>query len=87
MSEESEKKSAKTPSYHAYSVREGKEKQSFFNRVGAAFPHKDGKGHNIILESVPVDGRITLRTPSERLKNAKDGDGKDKDKEADQERE
>lgn len=63
-------KSPSRPSHIAYQVREGGEGKSFFNRVGSAFAHGDGKGFNLILDSTPVDGRVTLRTPQERL-NAK----------------
>ena len=63
----SEDKPTKRPSYIAYQVSEGQGDKSYFNKIGAAFEHKDGEGHNITLESVPVDGRITLRTPKERL--------------------
>jgi len=55
------------PSFEAFSVREGPENKSYFNRVGVAFPHKDGEGHTITLDAVPVDGRIVLRTPRERV--------------------
>lgn len=57
----------KKPSHHAFQVNEGQDGKSYFNRVGAAFEHKDGQGYNIMLDSVPVDGRVTLRTPQERL--------------------
>ena len=63
----------KGPSHIAYQVREGAEGQSFFNRVGTAFTHKDGQGFNLILDATPVDGRVTLRTVKERLDRAKDG--------------
>lgn len=63
----SEEKPAKRPSYIAYQVSEGQNDNSYFNKIGAAFAHKDGEGHNITLESMPVDGRITLRTLKERL--------------------
>lgn len=65
----------KRPSHIAYQVREGQEGQSYFNRVGCAFAHKDGQGFNIMLEAMPVDGRITLRTPKERLADKRDGEG------------
>jgi len=48
-------------------VRDGQGDKSYFNKVGAAFEHKDGQGFNIVLDAVPVDGRVTLRTPKERL--------------------
>ncbi|MCF6302497.1 MAG: hypothetical protein L3J13_04760 [Devosiaceae bacterium] len=60
-------KSTSRPSHIAYQVREGGEEKSFFNRVGSAFAHGDGKGFNLVLDSMPVDGRVTLRTPQERL--------------------
>ncbi|GAK34635.1 hypothetical protein JCM17846_28640 [Iodidimonas nitroreducens] len=68
MSERSEKK---MPSFEAFHAKDGPEDKSYFNRIGAAFPHKDGEGHTIALDAVPVDGRIVLRTPKERLEEAK----------------
>ncbi|MFN3224724.1 MAG: hypothetical protein ACE360_00545 [Hyphomicrobiales bacterium] len=61
------------PSHVAYHVRENDEGKAFFNRVGSAFAHKDGKGFNVLLDATPVDGKITLRTAEERIKAAKDG--------------
>jgi hypothetical protein len=55
----------KMPPYIAYQVRGGKDK-GFFTRVGVAWPNKDEKGFNIHLDSVPLDGRITLRVASEK---------------------
>jgi hypothetical protein len=53
--------------------------KSYFNRIGAAFANKDGEGHNMEFDSLPVDGRVTIRTPRERLKEGKTA-GKDKDR-------
>lgn len=63
----SENKTAKRPSHFAYQVSEGQDGKSYFNKIGAAFEHKDGQGYNVTLDSVPVDGRVSLRTPLERL--------------------
>jgi len=60
---------SKKPSYTANHAKQGKDGKSYFNRVGAAFPHKDGKGHNIELDSVPVNGRIVLREYVQKLKD------------------
>jgi hypothetical protein len=60
-------KSSGRPSHFAYSVRENQEGKSYFNRVGAVFPHKDGQGFNVDLESVPLSGKIVLRSPLDRL--------------------
>ena len=55
----------KSPSHAAYQVRDREGQRSIFTRIGAAWPHKDGKGFNIQVECVPLDGRITLRVISE----------------------
>ena len=55
---------AKAPTHIAYQVREGGQK-GYWNRIGVAWANKDGKGFNIQLECVPLDGRITLRIASE----------------------
>lgn len=52
----------------ALSVREGKDGgKSFFTKIGAAFPNKDGKGYTVLLDCVPApsDGqfKIMLREP------------------------
>ena len=61
------------PSHIAFSVREGEEGKAYFNRIGSAFPHKDGQGFNVMLDATPVDGRVTLRTPKERLDDMNEG--------------
>lgn len=61
------------PSHIAYQVRETDEGKSYFNRVGSAFEHRDGQGFNIVMDSVPVDGRLTLRTPQQRLEQRDKG--------------
>jgi hypothetical protein len=65
-------KGGKRPSHIAYNVREGDEGKSYFNRVGSAFEHGDGKGFNILLDSTPVNGKVTLRTVEDRMKVAKE---------------
>ena len=69
----SEETKARGPSHIAYQVNEGEDGKAYFNRVGSAFEHKDGQGYNVLLDSVPVDGRVTLRTHKERLQAMKEG--------------
>jgi len=71
MTEETETKK-NGPSHIAYQVRDGEGDKSYFNRIGSAWPHKDGKGFNIQLESFPVNGRITIRSAKDRMKDIKD---------------
>jgi hypothetical protein len=52
------------PQYLAWHVTEKGEK-SYWNKVGAAWPHKDGKGYTLQLETCPINGRIVLRLPLE----------------------
>lgn len=56
----------KKPSHIAYQVRDREGKNGFWTRIGSAWAHQDGKGFNIQIEAVPLDGRITLRVATER---------------------
>lgn len=56
----------KLPSHAAYQVRDRQGQKSFWTRIGTAWPHADGKGFNVQLEAVPLDGRIVLRVASEK---------------------
>jgi len=57
---------SKAPSHIAYQVRDREGHKAFWTRIGSAWAHQDGKGFSIQLECVPLDGRITLRTASEK---------------------
>ncbi len=52
------------PDYLAWHVTQKGEK-SFWNKVGAAWAHKDGKGYTLQMETCPINGRIVLRLPLE----------------------
>lgn len=56
--------SQNAPQFLAWHVTEKGEK-SYWNKVGAAWPHKDGKGYTLQLETCPINGRIVLRLPLE----------------------
>jgi len=60
-----ENATAKTPSHFAYHVRDRKDGKGFWTRIGSAWAHADGNGFNIQFETMPVDGRITLRVSAE----------------------
>lgn len=57
---------SKAPSHIAYQVRDREGKKGFWTRIGSAWPHADGKGFNIQLDVVPLDGRITIRVATEK---------------------
>jgi len=49
------------PDFIAYNVRETRDGKGFFSRIGAAWQHRDGQGYDIHLDSLPVNGRVSLR--------------------------
>ncbi|KQT01573.1 hypothetical protein ASG42_26515 [Rhizobium sp. Leaf391] len=55
----------KTPSFHAYVVSEvkGEGQKGYWTKIGAFFAHEDGDGGTLVLEAVPLTGRIVLRAP------------------------
>ncbi len=61
---ETENTTGKAPTHTAYQIRENGDR-GYWTRIGAAWAHRDGKGFNIQLDAVPLDGKITLRVPSE----------------------
>lgn len=55
----------RTPSHAAYQVRDREGRKSIWTRIGSAWPHADGSGFSIQLESTPLDGRLSLRVITE----------------------
>ena len=58
---------AQQPTYQAYTVvkRQGKEgvQDDYWLNIGAAFMHQDGEGFNIVLQALPLNGKVVLRLP------------------------
>lgn len=59
-------KVTKKPSHIAYSVRDREGKDSKWTEIGVAFPHKDGKGYDILFDVVPLSGRVTIRVQDQK---------------------
>ena len=66
MTDTNTQPTSKAPSHVAYQVRDRESGKSFWTRIGSAWAHADGKGFNIQIETVPLDGRITLRVATEK---------------------
>ncbi len=66
MSDTANETSSKKPSFIAYSVRERDGKKAKFTEIGVVFPHRDGKGFDILCDALPLSGRITLRVPESK---------------------
>jgi hypothetical protein len=62
------------PTHKAFTV-EGEGEKAYWTRVGSAWPHADGKGWNVTLSALPVNGRIVLReyTADDDAKEATEG--------------
>jgi hypothetical protein len=51
--------------FKAYVVTKREGQEDWWSECGAAFAHADGKGFNILLQSLPIDGKIVLRPPKD----------------------
>jgi hypothetical protein len=49
------------PTHRALSVIKREGQDDYWLNLGLVFPHKDGKGFNIILQAFPLDGKIVCR--------------------------
>jgi hypothetical protein len=57
-------KPSNKPTHRAYAVTKRGEK-SYWNEIGAAWAHKDGKGFSLALDCLPLnDAEIVIREPS-----------------------
>jgi hypothetical protein len=58
-----QKEAAKAnPDYRAYSVIKRDGKDDFWLNLGVAYRHEDGEGFNLLLQALPLDGKLVLRT-------------------------
>ena len=57
------KSSGNAPDYEAFqiSTAEGADKQRW-TKIGVGFHHRDGNGMNLLLDKLPENGRVTVRT-------------------------
>jgi hypothetical protein len=56
-----EKSETKQPTHRAYSVIRREGQDDYWLNIGLVFPHKDGAGFNLILQALPLDGKIVAR--------------------------
>lgn len=63
MSEETNSKPAMLTAFTVRKYKQGKEERTHWLAIGQAFGHKDGEGFDIVLQALPVDGRVVLRKP------------------------
>ena len=54
------------PDFRAYTViKRAEGQEDFWLPIGAAFMHQDGDGYNIVLQALPIDGKVVLRSPKD----------------------
>jgi hypothetical protein len=69
------------PAFTAFTVtKRGDDKDDWWTPIGAAFPHQNGEGFNVVLQALPMPGpdgqcKIVLRPP----KDDDDRRGQDRD--------
>ncbi len=59
------------PTHFVYTITErqqdgNEEKRDFWTKIGAAWPHSDGKGFSLNLDALPMNDRLVLREPEEK---------------------
>ena len=59
------------PAFRAYTVIKKEGKDDFWLNLGVAFPHDDGEGFNLLLQALPLDGKIVLRRYKEDAEEEK----------------
>ena len=64
------------PAFRAYTVIKRQDKDDYWLNLGVAFAHEDGEGFNLLLQALPIDGKVVLRT----YKDEEEEDPKPKDK-------
>jgi len=60
---------AQQPTYQAYTVVKREGQDDFWLNIGAAFMHQDGEGYNVVLQALPINGKIILRPPKSDAKS------------------
>lgn len=55
-------KPGQKPTHEIFAVKDGADGKAFWTKIGAAWPHKDGKGFSLKFASYPADGqKIQIR--------------------------
>jgi hypothetical protein len=60
------------PTHRVYSVSKNGEEKAAWTEIGAAWPHKDGKGFNLTFTARPLEGaQVVLRVATAKKADAK----------------
>lgn len=50
------------PSHRVYTVIKRENKEDYWLNLGVAFEHDDNAGYNLLLQALPIDGKLVMRT-------------------------
>jgi len=64
------------PTHRAYTVIKREGKDDYWLNIGVCFAHEDKDGFNLLLQALPLDGKIVLRTYKEDEEEEKATKGK-----------
>ena len=51
--------------HRVYTIVPRENAKDFWLNIGAAWPHKDGKGWNVQLQALPLDSKLVIRAVDE----------------------
>ncbi len=68
------------PSYQAYTVVKREGQDDYWLNIGVAFMHQDGDGYNVMLQALPINGKIVLRPPKAQSDEPAERPAKDNNK-------
>jgi hypothetical protein len=69
------KNTTNVPSHRVYAVTKNGTKGSYWQAIGALWPHEDGEGFNVKLDYLPLNGAdIVIRTPKADESDAATGE-------------
>ncbi len=57
---------SRRPTFAAFTVRDRKDGEQIWIRIGSAWKHADEEGFNVQIDAMPFDGRIVLRVASDK---------------------
>ena len=58
--------------YRVYAIVTRPKQDDYWLNIGAAFPHDDGKGYNIILQAHPIGEKLVVRLYEPKQAQASD---------------
>lgn len=63
--------------YDIFTVKEPAQQggKAYWTKIGAAFENRDGVSFSIVLDALPVNGKMQMRLPQERQEGGRNDGG------------